>query len=139
MKIANKYLLLLAGIVWGIAGYNVLHIGWVAYPPYVTTINELLSLGVFIVFQVMVFSKLVKKHTARIIAYKQKQYFFKFFDRKSFIIMAVMISGGIIIRNFSLAPHVYIAVFYTGLGASLMMAGVTFIFNYIKIYQLAKG
>ena len=34
--ISKKYLLFLAGIVWSIAGYNVLHIGLQAYIAYLS-------------------------------------------------------------------------------------------------------
>ena len=49
-----------------------------------------------------------------------------FFDLKSYIIMAVMICGGIWLRASGLAPDVFIAVFYTGLGCALALAGVLF-------------
>ncbi len=63
------------------------------------------------------FGKLVVKHTDRISSYEDDRHFFlKFFDVPSFIIMAVMMTGGISIRAFGLAPEVFIAVFYTGLG-----------------------
>jgi hypothetical protein len=65
----------------------------------------------------MVFYKLTNKHTIRIQGYEEeKQLFYKFFDLKSFLIMAFMISFGIIIRSFHLLPERFIAVFYTGLG-----------------------
>ena len=95
--------------------------------------NILLSIAVFTVFQCFIFGRLVKKHTRRINAYtEERQFFFKFFDIKSFIIMAVMISGGISIRAFHLLPEQFIAVFYTGLGASLSLAGILFGCNYIR-------
>ena len=66
---------------------------------------------------------------------EEKQLFYKFFDLKSFLIMAFMISFGIIIRSFHLLPERFIAVFYTGLGAALFMAGVLFGRNYIQAYR----
>ena len=56
----------------------------------------------------------------------------KFFDVKSFLIMAVMMSGGIWLRSSTVAPERFIAVFYTGLGASLLLAGVLFGINFGK-------
>lgn len=56
----------------------------------------------------------------------------KFFDVKSFIIMAVMMSGGIYLRASSFVPERFIAVFYTGLGSSLLLAGILFGKNYIQ-------
>ncbi len=133
MKVKKHTLLLIACIVWAIAGFNVLRIGILAYPKYISILNGLLSGMVFACFQIFVFGKLVKKHTARITAYSEnRQFFLKFFDVKSFIIMAVMMGGGISIRAYGLAPERFIAVFYTGLGASLLLAGILFGVNYGK-------
>ena len=46
--------------------------------------------------------------------------------------MAVMMSGGIGLRASGLAPERFIAVFYTGLGAALLLAGLLFGCNYGK-------
>ena len=62
---------------------------------------------------------------------EELQLFYKFFDLKSFLIMAFMISFGIIIRKFRLLPDRFIAVFYTGLGAALFVAGLLFGKNYL--------
>ena len=104
-----------------------------AYPAYLTMSNYLLSILVCAVFQRFIFGKLVKKHTARIISYREERHFFlKFFDGKAFAIMAVMMTGGIGLRISGLAPERFIAVFYTGLGASLLLAGLLFGRNYGK-------
>lgn len=49
-----------------------------------------------------------------------------FFDLKAYLIMAFMMGGGIWLRNSGLAPEVFIAVSYTGLGCALALAGVLF-------------
>lgn len=126
-------LLLLASLVWLVAGFNVLKIGIETYTGYVTFFNLFLSVLVFVTFWFMIFSKLVTKHTLRIDHYdEEKQFFLKFFDVKSFLIMAVMIIGGITIRTFHLLPNRFIAVFYTGLGTALFLAGVLFGINFFK-------
>lgn len=125
--VKSNTLLLIAALVWTAAGVNILRIGIIEYPPYLSIINFLLSAVVFVVFQFFIFGRLVKKHTKRIDSYgDQKQLFIKFFDVKSFIIMAVMMTGGILLRSLHLAPAVFIAVFYTGLGAALLLAGIMF-------------
>jgi len=132
MKVRKETLLLIACAVWTAAGFNVLRIGLEAYAPYVSLVNILLSLAVFAVFQRYVFGRLVQKHTARIRGYgRTRQFFLKFFDMKSFIIMAVMITGGILIRSLALLPLQIIAVFYSGLGASLLLAGILFGCSYL--------
>ena len=84
-------------------------------------------------FQYFVFGRLVQKHTLRILNYTDTyQFFLKFFDVKSFCIMAFMISGGIGLRASGIAPERFIAVFYSGLGASLLLAGILFGKNYLK-------
>lgn len=132
MKVKKNTLLLIACIVWCIAGFNVLRIGLLAYPAYLEPLNYLLSLVVFAIFQIFIFGRLVKKHTARIRAYEEKQLFYKFFDAKSFAIMAFMMGGGIWLRASGFAPERFIAVFYTGLGASLFLAGILFGVNFFR-------
>jgi len=96
VKVRRNTLLLIAALVWSAAGFNILRIGLLACPPYRTIVNYLLSAVVFTVFQIFIFGRLVNKHTARISAYEEELHFFlKFFDVKSFIIMAVMMTGGI--------------------------------------------
>ena len=48
-------------------------------------------------------------------------------------IMAVMMTGGIAIRSLHLLPDVFIAVFYTGLGTALALAGVLFAVNFFRV------
>lgn len=132
MKIKKQNLLLLAAIVWMIAGFNILRIGIETYSSYKSPINFTLSLLIFLLFWFMVFYKLTVKHTDRIQHYQEeRQFFLNFFDLKSFLIMAFMITFGITIRTFQLLPDRVIAVFYTGLGAALFLAGITFGRNYI--------
>ena len=133
MKVKRNTLLLLACLVWSAAGFNILRIGLMTYPAYLTALNYLLSALVFAVFQLFIFGKLVKKHTARISSYPDERHFFlKFFDGKAFAIMAVMMTGGIGLRVSGLAPERFIAVFYTGLGASLLLAGLLFGRNFSR-------
>lgn len=131
MKVKRNTLLLLACLLWSAAGFNILRIGLMTYPAYLSMQNYLLSVLVFVVFQIFIFGRLVKKHTVRISAYGEERHFFlKFFDGKAFAIMAVMMAGGIGLRASGLVSEQFIAVFYTGLGASLLLSGVLFGRNY---------
>lgn len=76
MKVNKNTLLLIACLVWTAAGINILRIGLVTYPPYVSLLNILLSVLVFSVFQYFIFGRLVKKHTARIQGYEEERQFF---------------------------------------------------------------
>lgn len=131
MKIKKKNLLLLAAVVWVCAGFNILRIGVIAYRDHVTLVNVVLSCLVFAVFWFMIFGKLVKRHTSRIMRYEEEmQFFLKFFDVRSFCIMAVMMTGGITLRYSGICPDYFIAFFYSGLGTALFLAGLSFACNY---------
>ncbi|MFP1666959.1 MULTISPECIES: hypothetical protein [Gardnerella] len=141
MKVQKNTLLLIACLVWGAAGFNILKIGLLAYPNYLQPLNYALSLLVFAIFQFLIFGKLVKKHTQRINGYvEEKQFFLKFFDVKSFIIMAFMMTFGIVLRATNIAPERFIAVFYTGLGSALALAGLLFGYQFAKtVYPRYKN
>lgn len=137
MKIRKKNLILLAGLVWCIAGFNILRIGIIAYRDNLTLFHLFLSALVFAAFWFMVFARLVRRHTARILSYEDEmQFFLKFFDIKSFCIMAFMMTFGIGLRVSHLCPEIFIAVFYAGLGAALFLAGILFTYHYVQ--QLFK-
>lgn len=104
----------------------------------------LLLIGIpaaFVVFHMM-FSKLVGKHAARIRSYgEEKMHVLKFFDVRGYLIMAVMMGGGIALRSFHLVPGWFIAFFYTGLGIALALAGVGFLVHYFhrdRVYHLPR-
>lgn len=140
MRVKRDTLLLLACLVWSVAGFNIVRIGLMAYPPYLSAWNFLLSAVVFAVFQRYVFGRLVRKHTERIGSYGQGRHFFlKFFDAKAFFIMAIMMAGGIGLRSSGLAPEWFIAFFYTGLGASLLVAGILFGRNFARAVLAGRG
>lgn len=94
--------------------------------PSITIIHILLSLLVFCPFGIMFF-KMSTKHAKRIKSYKEESRpVWHFFDLKAYLIMAVMMGGGIWLRYSGLVPDVFIAVFYTGLGCALALAGLLF-------------
>ena len=136
LHVHKNTLILIAGIVWAIAGFNIVRIGLIAYQGNFTWWRGLLSIAVYAAFQVFVFGKMVKKHTDRIQRYEEeRQNFFRFFDTKSYLIMAFMMTLGIGLRVSGVVPNTFIAFFYTGLGASLLTAGVLFVLQYIRVMK----
>lgn len=53
MKVRKNYLLLIAAIVWAVAGGNILRIGLEVYGNYLGVLNVLLSAAVYMVFQIL--------------------------------------------------------------------------------------
>lgn len=126
--VKKQTLLAIAGCIWLIAGVNVARMGILAYQLITkpTLVDLMLSLVVFGAFGSMFFRMSVK-HTERIHSYEEDtRSFWYFFDRKSYIIMICMMSFGIWLRTSGLVPSSFIAVFYTGLGAGLIFAGIVF-------------
>lgn len=109
--VRNRTLLLIAGIVWMIAGFNVARLGILSY----WNIERkwyfyLMSLLVFLLFGLMFF-KMSQKHIKRILGYEAYRPFWHFFDLKAYCIMACMMGGGIGFRAASIFPEVFIAIF----------------------------
>lgn len=132
MVVEKKYLIGLAGIVWMLAGFMVVKTG---LPLFIQSgrylLQILLSCTIFLIFYFLIFSRLVKKHVQRISADERKRMpVLEFFDTKSYIIMVVMITGGITIRKLQLMPLFFIGFFYVGLGIALFLAGVMFLYNF---------
>lgn len=126
--VRKRTLLCIAGCVWLLAGFNVARLGIISYGRLegITFWHILLSIVVFCAFGAMFF-KMSMKHTRRITGYKEEfRPVWHFFDLKAYLIMAFMMGGGIWLRSSGLAPEVFIAVFYTGLGCALALAGVLF-------------
>ena len=135
--VKKRTLLAVAGCVWLIAGVNVARLGVLAYTniSQIKILHIFLSLAVFCAFGLMFF-KMSIRHTKRIKGYAEEfRPVWHFFDFKAYVIMAVMMGGGIWLRSSELVPEVFIAVFYTGLGCALALAGILF---WIKFFTFAK-
>ncbi|MGL4570811.1 MAG: hypothetical protein ACRCVJ_07080 [Clostridium sp.] len=134
-RVEKRTLLLIAGLVWGFAGFRVFTIGigdvkahhgnWI--------FSLFFAALIFYLFFNFIFSKMFKKHTIRIINNKlEKQCPFSFFDIKSYCIMGFMIFFGITVRSIGIFNPVYVGTFYIGLGFALFMAGVFFLTSSIR-------
>ena len=138
--VKKRTLLAVAGCVWLAAGVNVARLGILSYMELESfgVLQILLSAAVFCAFGAMFF-RMSMKHTRRIMGYAEEtRPIWNFFDLKAYIIMAVMMGGGIWLRNSGLAPDVFIAVFYTGLGCALALAGVLFWIMFFRYSQPAQ-
>jgi hypothetical protein len=130
VAIPKNALILFAGSVWCIAGAMVCKIGlpllWnlgaarlILYP---------LAGVVFLIFYFLIFSRLVNKHTERIRQRPEARLpFWNFFDASSYVVMVVMMAGGMWLRLSRIIPNWMIAFFYSGLGIALFSCGVRFL------------
>lgn len=138
----NKHtLMIIAGSVWLLAGLNVARMGIISYLslPEFKIVYPILSIVVFGMFGAMFYSMSIK-HSKRIEKYDAPtKPFWYFFDKRSYFIMAFMMSGGIWLRTSGLVPLYFIAFFYTGLGIALSSAGALFFFMYFRLIRKSKN
>ena len=132
-RMKKQPLIAVAGVVWLLAGLNVAILGvraaidmrGVAAIILIALVGG--AVAVFCAFHSL-FSKLVKKNAQRIADLEGDRHLvFRFFDRKSYIMMTVMMTFGIVMRATGLFPNWFIAFFYTGLGLALALAGASYI------------
>lgn len=131
----RQVLLITAGIVWIIAGANILRIGITTWVNNTQgwLFKSCEATVVFLLFFILVFRGLYYKHTRRIEQKRnEKNCPFAFFDAKGWIIMTFMIAVGITVRIFHLLPDSFISVFYTGLALALIVTGVLFLVYWWK-------
>ena len=138
-KLIMKYgvnkntLLLFAGTLWVLAGFNVFRIGITLWYQKVEFDfqNIALAIFVFLIFFYFIFKQQFHKHTKRINSKSSVKYNpFSFFDLKGWLTMIFMICLGTSIRKWDLIPIQFISVFYTGLSLALILTGLLFIRNY---------
>lgn len=137
--VKKQTLVLIAALVWTAAGANILRIGIAAALSVRWEWWMILSaIAVFGLFLAM-FLRIVGKHLKRIYGYAERKHcFLKFFDVKAYILMGVMMTGGILLRTLGVIPDMCTAMFYTGLGGALTAAGLTFGAEYCKKLFLRK-
>jgi len=126
--VRTRTLLAIAGCVWFAAGFNVARLGILSYRELRAplALPVLLSAVVFLAFGLL-FLRMSARHSRRIASYREEtRPFWNFFDLRSYAIMAFMMGGGIWLRASGLVPGGFIAVFYTGLGCALALAGLSF-------------
>ena len=130
-KVKRINLLLFASVIWLIAGANVINSGLKILQYKIRLFNIVLAAIVFAFFFIMIFSKIVKKHTLRIINYVgHKVEIYKVFDLKSYFIMFFMISLGIVLRKSNAIQYQYLGSIYLGIGIALFGSAIGFMFKY---------
>lgn len=133
---ASKYLLIaLAGLMWSTVGVMLCSMAyyWLKEVDWLTA----LPLGFFgIILSLAVyrfgFSGIAKKNIDRICLLPEKGCIFAFQAWKSYLIIVVMITLGIILRHSPIPKH-YLAIVYTTIGGALLLSSLRY---YRKLWRL---
>ncbi|MFY9153062.1 MAG: hypothetical protein WAO52_13685 [Prolixibacteraceae bacterium] len=135
-RVPRNYLLLIAALVWTLAGGMLLLRGYLfseAYPEYkILKITACLVGG--ILFFLLLFQKISRKHVNRIQnLVPDRPCAFSFFNFKSYLMMGFMISGGIFLRKSGVVSAEYLALIYITMGIPLLMSSFRFYANFFRI------
>lgn len=127
-------LLLIAGLLWISVGLmlDILACSWLR----VETLHKALILaGVGFVLAILIhhfgFLRVVDKNLDRILPMKGKRCIFSFISWKSYILIAVMISMGFLLRHSPL-PKIYLAILYSAIGTALILSSIRYLRYLIK-------
>ncbi len=136
VHVPKDRLILIAGIVWVLAGSMVSLVGLpleLRLAPHDLILLPLAAL-IFVAFDGLVFSRLVRRHTHRIRSHAEDRLpVWRFFNASSWAVMAVMMGGGMTLRLSGLVPDWAIAFFYSGLGLALLLAGFRFVGAFARL------
>jgi len=130
-SVQKHSLLLIAGFAWTaaggvLAGRGLFHLIEQGHSP-----GWRLAGGVFFggVFYILLFAKISRKHIKRIkglnIPYPCA---FSFFNIRSYILMGLMISGGIILRKLDVINQDWLYTFYMTMGIPLLISASRFFY-----------
>jgi len=133
--IPKRYLLLVAACFWTFAGGMLLVRGFsvLKFNSSFIEIEEAGSLLAGLVFYKLMFSTISLKHINRILTLKnERPCFFAFFNGRSYLMMAVMMSSGIALRVSGIVPLLYLAPFYIAMGTPLLLSAFRFYYYAYK-------
>ncbi|TRZ76700.1 MAG: hypothetical protein D4R97_00415 [Bacteroidetes bacterium] len=133
--VQKRTLLLIAGCAWSIAGGILISRSLI----HLIGVNHLLAmeLGIGIIFgsffYLLLFARISKKHITRINLIEiDNPCFFSFFNFRSYLLMAIMISGGITLRLSGLVNPEIIYTFFLCMGIPLLVSAWRFFYSYAK-------
>lgn len=141
MTVNKRRLYALAGIMWsGVGGYLIyLAYGWLKPLPAGRAV--LLAIAAVLLALVIYrfgFSRLAEKNIKRILLLEGRVFIWAFQSWKSYIIIPVMISLGIFLRNSPL-PKQYLAIMYIGIGGGLFLSSLHYYVWLVRPSQLERS
>ncbi len=128
MIVHRNWLYAVSGTLWWIAGGILILRGYVwveNMSAAALSIHEILSIAVAVLGYWFGFSKITRRNIDRITNLPERSSIFAFTALRGYILIVVMISAGILLRD-SAIPKDYLSVPYTAMGGALLLGGVNF-------------
>jgi hypothetical protein len=137
--VPRRMLLIVAGLFWSFAGGILM---WRSMSGFLSEVKNpavfiTLSLGGGMVFYFLLFSKISRKHIRRILGLQpEKPCLFAFFNIKSYILMSVMITSGILLRKFEILDHRVLYSIYLCMSFPLILSSIKFYYYWLTKKQI---
>lgn len=138
--VTKNILVFLAGIVWTLVGIMLIGMAfsWLSgVPRPVAHLYEVAGLFSALLIHHFGFLKIAGKNLDRIRAMPGKQCLFAFIPWKSYLIIAVMVTMGAMLRH-SAIPRQYLAVLYFSIGLALVLSSVRYLRTFFQHAQRYK-
>jgi hypothetical protein len=127
-RLPRPWLLALAGLMWTAVGVMLCRYAfvWLAHPlSWVRAGFGLLGILAAVPIYQLGFGKLARQNLERIRQLGDRACLFSFLAWKSYAIVAVMITGGVLLRH-SAIPKPYLAILYAAIGGGLFLSSFVY-------------
>lgn len=139
LSVSKRILLFEAAIVWTFAGGMLLFRGssMLESSPGFSWLKVISCIGGGLIFFILVFSKISRKHVNRITKLEgDRHWFYEFFNPRSYLMMLGMISMGIFLRKTAFVPMASLSLAYITMGIPLLFSSFRFYYSWF-FYQSA--
>ncbi len=140
--IPKRHLLLVATAVWAFAGVFLVYRGIMMMPPVIIYLwpKILLVILVGLLFFHLFFLRLSLRHITRIRTLDiLRPCIFSFFNWKSFVLMAVMIASGILVRKSGWVDQEWVSLFFIAMAIPLILSAARFFRAWSRYKELVKS
>jgi len=138
-RVYKRYLFFIAAFVWTFAGGMLLFKGISLFDNIKDFFWLKMSISITggLLFYFLMFLKISGKHTKRILNLKEEYpWMFSFFGIKSYILMAIMITSGILLRKSGLVSQEHLSLFYILMGIPLLLSSIRFYYYGFFYYKI---
>ncbi len=132
--VPRKWLFFIAGTIWILVSILLSVRAYIWLAELETSqiiLNFIAGLILTLIFYFSGFIKVVKRNIERIDTLPQSVCIFAFTAWKGYIMIAIMVTLGVLLRN-SYLPKLYLAVLYISMGGSLMLGSSLFYSKFFK-------
>lgn len=126
--VGQHTLMATAGFMWLAVSYMLCHYAIIWYENFTghgLLLFILLGISSGLVIHHWGFLRIVNKNIFRIKALEERHCLFGFMPWKSYLLIAVMMTFGILLRN-SAIPRIYLSVIYMGIGLALGLSSIRY-------------